>query len=114
MLKVSILVTRRADLTMEAFRAYWKEKHGPLFSSQPEVKLHVRKYAQEHTGPKAPDRFAVAPFDGIAEIWFDDMAGFLGVFASKTYEEIIKPDEMKFVDRSKALFMFTETAPMIG
>ena len=73
MLKVSILVTRRADLTMEAFRAYWKEKHGPLFSSQPEVKLHVRKYAQEHTGPKAPDGFAVAPFDGIAEIWFENI-----------------------------------------
>jgi uncharacterized protein (TIGR02118 family) len=114
MLKVSILVSRRADFTLDAFRTYWKEKHGPLFSSQPEVKQHVRKYAQAHTGQKTPDAFAVAPFDGIAEIWFDDMAGFLGVFASRTYEEVIKPDEMKFVDRSKALFMFTETVPMIG
>ncbi len=42
------------------------------------------------------------------------MAGFLGVFASRTYEEVIKPDEMRFVDRSKALLMFTETVPMIG
>ena len=114
MLKVDILVPRRPDLTVEAFRTYWKEKHGPLFSSQPEVKLHVRKYAQDHTGPKAPDGFPPAPYDGIAEIWFDDMAGFLGVFASSTYEEIIKPDEMKFVDRSKVRFMFTEAVPMIG
>jgi hypothetical protein len=83
-------------------------------SSQPEVKLHVRKYVQEHIGPKAPDGFAAAPYDGIAEIWFDDLDGFLGVFASRTYEEVIKPDEMKFVDRSKALFMFTETVPVIG
>ena len=114
MLKIHILVTRRQDLTIEAFRTYWRENHGPLFSRQPEVKLHVRKYAQAHTGPKAPDGFAVAPHDGIAEIWFDDMAGFLGVFASKTYEEVIKPDEEKFVDRSRAQFMFTETVPMIG
>jgi uncharacterized protein (TIGR02118 family) len=114
MLKLNILVTRRSDLTIEAFRTYWREKHGPLFSSQPEVKLHVRKYAQEHVGPKPPDGFAAAPYDGIAEIWFDDLAGFLGVFASRTYEEVIKPDEMKFVDRSKALFMFTDTVPVIG
>jgi uncharacterized protein (TIGR02118 family) len=114
MLKVHILVSRRADFTLAQFRSYWKEKHGPLFSSQPEVKQHVRKYVQAHTGQETPDGFAVPPFDGIAEIWFDDMAGFLGVFASKTYEEVIKPDEMKFVDRRKALFMFTETFPMIG
>jgi hypothetical protein len=42
------------------------------------------------------------------------MFGFQGVFASRTYEEVIKPDKMKFVDRNKALFMFTERVPMIG
>jgi uncharacterized protein (TIGR02118 family) len=114
MLKLNVLVTRRSDLTIEEFRTYWRANHGPLFSRQPEVKRHVRKYAQAHIGPKQPDGFAAAPYDGIAEIWFDDMAGFLGVFASRTYEEVIKPDEMKFVDRSKALFMFTATVPMIG
>jgi uncharacterized protein (TIGR02118 family) len=114
MLKVNILVSRRADFTLDAFSSYWKEKHGPLFSNQPEVKQHVRKYAQAHTGQTTPDGWAVPPFDGIAEIWFDDMAGFLAVFASKTYEEVIKPDEMKFVDRRKALFMFSEIVPMIG
>jgi uncharacterized protein (TIGR02118 family) len=113
-LKVDILVTRRHDFTVEAFHKYWKESHGPLFSRQTEVKLHVRKYSQAHTGPKAPDGYAVAPYDGIAEIWFDDMAGFLGVFASRTYAEVIKPDEEKFVDRSKVSFMFTDTFPMIG
>jgi uncharacterized protein (TIGR02118 family) len=114
MLKVQVLVSRRADFTLPEFRSYWKEKHGPLFSSQPEVKQHVRRYVQAHTGQETPQGYALPPFDGIAEISFDNMAGFLGVFASKTYEEIIKPDEMKFLDRRKALFMFTETFPMIG
>jgi EthD domain len=48
--------------------------------------------------PFEPKR--TSPCDGNAEIWFNDMAGFLGVFGSSTYEEVIKPDEMKFVDRS--------------
>jgi hypothetical protein len=38
MLKVQVLVSRRADFTVVDFRRYWKEKHGSLFSSQPEVK----------------------------------------------------------------------------
>ena len=42
------------------------------------------------------------------------MAGFPAVFASKTDEKVIKADEEQLVDRSKPLFMFTETVPMIG
>jgi hypothetical protein len=58
--KLNILVTRRSDLTVEAFRTKCRDKHGPLFSSRLEVKLHVRKYAQQHNGPKAPHGFAGA------------------------------------------------------
>jgi hypothetical protein len=58
----------------------------------------------------APDGFAAAPYHGIAEIWFDDIGG----FRPRRTREVVKPDGMKFVYRSKALFMFTETVPMIG
>jgi uncharacterized protein (TIGR02118 family) len=114
MLKLNILMSRRSDLTVEAFRTYWREKHGPLFSSQPEVKCTSASTPWNAPARRRRNGFAAAPYDGIAEIWFDDLDGFLGVFASRTYEEVIKPDEIKFVDRSKALFMFTETVPMIG
>jgi hypothetical protein len=30
MLKLNILVTLRSDLSIEAFRTYWREKHGPF------------------------------------------------------------------------------------
>jgi len=52
------------------------------------------------------DGFGAARYDGIAEIWFDDIAG----FRPRPTRDVIKLDGMKFVDRSKALLMFTETS----
>lgn len=35
MIKVSIFLTRRADLTREDFGTYWTEKHTPPLADQP-------------------------------------------------------------------------------
>ena len=42
MIKVSVFLTRRPDLTHEQFSQYWKEKHAPLVMSLDEFKTHVR------------------------------------------------------------------------
>jgi hypothetical protein len=48
MIKLSILMVRRSDLTYEQFIQHWREVHGPLFAAQSESKQYVRRYIQDH------------------------------------------------------------------
>ena len=65
MIKLSILMVRRSDLTYEQFIQH--EVHGPLFAAQSESKQYVRRYIQDHrTGDALPGTTA-SNFDGVAE-----------------------------------------------
>ena len=72
MTKLIVLLTKRGDLSREEFRRYWREVHGPLGSKMP----GVRKYIQNHATADG------APFDGVAEMWFDDAASMQAAFTS--------------------------------
>ena len=72
MTKLMVFLTKRADLSREEFRRYWREVHGPLGAKMP----GVRRYVQNHGIADG------APFDGVAEMWFDDMAALQAAFAS--------------------------------
>jgi len=107
MLKLSILMVRRSDLTYEAYLKYWREVHAPLFAAQPESKKHVRRYIQDHrTGDSLPGTTA-SNFDGIAEIWFDDIAGAKAFFESDGYRKNVIPDEEAFMDRKRCELLYT-------
>jgi len=108
MIKLCILVPKRPDLTLEEFRAHWTNVHAQLFSSQPEVKQYVKKYIQAQSTGKSLNQFPLAPFDGVAEIWFDKMEDIGKVFGTENYLNRIAPDEAKFIDRDKILWIYTE------
>jgi len=114
MLKVYILCRRRRDLTHEQFVAYWRDIHGPLFSSQPEVKKYVRRYVQSRTTGDHFEGFATADVDGVVQFLFDDMDDFRGLFDSQTYRDVIRPDEEKFTDGPRCEFIFTTENTLIG
>jgi len=48
MIKLSIFMVRRSDLTYEQFIQHWGEVHGPLFAAQSESKQYIRRYIQDH------------------------------------------------------------------
>jgi uncharacterized protein (TIGR02118 family) len=109
MIKLSVLCPKKPSLTLEEFKDHWKNIHGPLFSSQPEVKQYVRKYIQVHsTGEHLnDDQFPpVSRFDGIAEIWFDSMEDIPKVFSSEDFKKNIAPDEEKFIDRDNIEWIY--------
>jgi uncharacterized protein (TIGR02118 family) len=107
MLKLSILMVRRSDLTYEAYLKYWREVHAPLFAAQSESKKYVRRYIQDHrTGDSLPGTTA-SNFDGIAEIWFDDIAGAKAFFESDGYRKNVIPDEEAFMDRKRCELLYT-------
>jgi uncharacterized protein (TIGR02118 family) len=70
MLKMMFLAYRRADMDAQEFRRYWRDIHGPIASKIP----GLRKYVQNHS-TVAPDGI-IPPYDGVAEMWFEDAASF--------------------------------------
>lgn len=108
MIKLSVFLTRRADLTHEEFSKYWEEKHAPLLESLPEVQQHVRRYVQQDAVTGLPDGLAVASFDGISELWFDNLDAVTAAMSSPTYASVAAADGENFLDRTKTLLLLTE------
>ncbi len=114
MIKFTIILRRRKDLTHEQFVEHHRNVHAPLFRSIPEVQQHVRRYVQCHaTGDQLPG-LPPSGIDGSTELWFDDLAGLAGVFESKRYMEVIRPDEESFLDLHASEFLLATENVVIG
>ena len=108
MIKLTFCLRRRPDLSLEEFYRYWKNEHGPLVRDRAEV-LGVRKYQQVHTlgepelhaALQARNGGAPPPFDGIAEVWVDDVEAFRGGTGTPEGRQAAKDlleDEARFID----------------
>ncbi len=113
MIKFTILLRKRDDLTHDEFVEYHKTNHAPLFTSLPEVKQYVRKYVQGHTLPVALPGMPPPAYDGTTELWFDDVDAIAKVFAAPRYMELIRPDEEKFLDLHGCGFLVCTENPVI-
>ena len=108
MIKLTFCLRRRADLSPEEFTRYWRDEHGPLVRERAAV-LGVRKYQQVHTLDESELHEALqrrnggapAPFDGIAEVWVDDVEAFRGGTGTpegrQAARELLE-DEARFID----------------
>ena len=104
MIKLVYVITRRADLSAEAFHDYWLTRHGPLVAEQATA-LRLRKYIQSHLidhpsneGLRAV-RGMMGPADGITEVWWDSVEDLHAAYASpegKASGRILAEDEEKF------------------
>ena len=78
MIKLTFAVRRRADVDPGEFHRYWRDEHGPLVRSFQSV-LGIRRYVQVHrvdtpfNDVLRQSRGALEPFDGTAEVWWDDL-----------------------------------------
>ena len=111
MVKFVACARRKAGMTTAEFQDYWKNNHGPLVRSVPEFWAYVRRYVQGHTMSDSVPGFPPqdeAPFDGIAELWFDSVEDIGKAFSHPRYLEIIRPDELKFVDFASSRVFIVE------
>jgi len=114
MIKVSIFLTRRPDLTREEFVTYWTNKHTPLLATLPPGALQVHRYVQlQPTDDEIPG-IGTAVYDGVAELWVDSVADAAAWFTSETYNSEIAADEENFLDRSATRFLYSKTVPGSG
>ena len=114
MIKVSIFLTRRPDLTHEEFVTYWTEKHTPLLADLPPGALQVHRYVQQEPVPEQIPGIATAGFDGVAELWVDSVADAAAWFTSDTYNGNIAADEENFLDRSATRFFYSAETVVFG
>ena len=69
---------RRPDMSREAFGHWWLERHVPYVKQFPEVRKY--RVSLVETGPETI-------VDGLAEVWFDDLATLRRVTASAVVQE---------------------------
>ncbi len=114
MIKVSIFLTRRPDLTREEFVTYWTNKHTPLLATLPPGALQVHRYVQlQPTDDEIPG-IGTAVYDGVAELWVDSVADAAAWFTSETYNSEIAADEENFLDRSATRFLYSTETVVFG
>ena len=113
MIKMTILLRRKPEMSLDEFIAYHRNNHGLLFTSLAEVKQHVRRYVQcPATGEQLPG-MPDFHIDGSTELWFDVLAAVTAVFASPNYMATIRPDEEKFLNlQACEIFFGTEHGVM--
>ena len=81
MIKLVYCLRRKPGMTWDEFSTYWREVHAPLVAARAEA-LGIRRYVQVrtadapavHAAMQARNGGSPEPFDGVAELWFDDDA----------------------------------------
>ena len=112
MVKVSVVIQRKAGMTREEFSRYWKDEHGPLALRQHDFIRHIKKYVQCHQIMEGRDTGSLAKYDGIVELWADSLDEVNRAFASPGYTTKIQPDEKNFCDDTNVVIMVTEEVTM--
>ena len=98
MIKFSILLARKPTLTHAEFVNHHRTVHAGLFMSVAVVKQTVRRYIQQHAIPVELPGMPPVKYDGITELWFDDVDSLARCFSDAEYLRLIRPDEESFLD----------------
>jgi len=103
MMKVFALLPKKSGISDEQFHRHWREVHAPLalrISS-------LRRYVQSHRLPQQISGFSSSPYEGVAEVWFDNPAAALGLRENPEYLEGAFRDEPNFIDTAGLTFLVT-------
>ena len=123
MLKLTFCMHRLPHLTREQFQNYWENKH-PLSAPSNAVEvLGIRKYIQVFPLSEADNssvkkvRNGSYEFDGVAEIWIDDLETFTTKWKTgegkEAFESFLE-DEKNFVDWERSICFLAEEKVVLG
>ena len=101
MIKLVYCITRKPGLSIEEFSDYWEQVHGPIGRRIP----GLRRLVQSHAVAQ-PDGFPGARFDGVAELWFDDLAAIEAARQSPEWRASTE-DEANFIDPERCALILT-------
>ena len=113
MVKLVFCCRRNPDLSREEFQRYWLEEHAALVRSLRDAIPSMLRYVQSHTlDTPANDavrasRGSAEPYDGITEVWFDEIGGPSTEEAAAAGRRLLE-DERKFIDFARSSVFYTE------
>ena len=108
MIKLVYCIRKKPGLTDRQFFDYWKNVHGPIGARIP----GLRRLVQSHRLTLAGDTRA-ADFDGMAELWFDDLEALLAARQSEEWKASTA-DEANFIDHGKVAYFLAEEHVIAG
>jgi uncharacterized protein (TIGR02118 family) len=110
MVKLTFCLRRLPRLSLEEFQQYWLETHGPLVRRHAQA-LGIRRYVQLHSVDHPLNaglreaRGAPEGFDGVAELWWDNLEDLMKSGATPEGGEAalaLLEDEKRFIDLEKS------------
>ncbi len=102
MIKLVYCITKKPGLSDEEFFHYWEKVHGPIGARIPRLRRLVQSHRLSVPGDKhRPD------YDGMAELWFDDVQALLAARQSPEWKAS-NEDEANFIDHSKVAYFVSE------
>jgi uncharacterized protein (TIGR02118 family) len=96
-------VKRKPGMSPQEFFRYWQDVHGPIASKLP----GLRRYLQCHNVMSSYDG-QEPRFDGVAQLWFSDVAALNNAFSSQVYLEEAQPDGQKFIAADGVMSLLIE------
>lgn len=101
MVKVIVLLPRRADMSPEAFGQHLRETHLPLVTRLPGLRrLVVNWVLPDPNGPPPA-------YDAVAEDWFDDPAA-MGAALASPEGQAVAADVPNYLDPSRFALLVVE------
>lgn len=102
-IKAVFLLKRRPDLSVGQFQDYWLNGHAP----QIPLDMGVLRYVQCHVLPETYAHGAPV-FDGMAELWFENMDTFMAYWLSPRIQQIFGDDAPRFLGEGCTGFLAEE------
>lgn len=106
MIKLAFCIRRLPGMSRDEFQDYWRNRHADLVMSLQPV-IGFKRYVQFHGGydklsTKAAEfRQSPEPYDGIAELWWEDEETMIKASSSKAARAgfaVLYEDEKNFID----------------
>jgi len=112
MLKIVILMKKRADLTRDQFISHYENSHAAL--GRKYLGHLFRRYVRNY--PRAPvamegSQSAGETYDCITEIWLDDeaaLAEMSRIIAQPEVHDALVADEILFQDKAQSRFLIVD------
>jgi uncharacterized protein (TIGR02118 family) len=102
------LLAKRPDVSSEFFHEHWRTVH----ADHAQKLTSLRRYIQAHRIDAEVPGFAPSPYDGIAEVWWDDLAAADLVASDPAYLNGARLDEPTFIDMPRLANVLTEERPL--
>jgi len=103
MIKGYALIPKKLDISLEQFHRHWREVHAPLALR---IKA-LKRYVQSHRIPQGIPGFTTSPYEGLAEIWFEDVQTGQGLGDNPDYINGAYADEPNFISDEGPSFLMT-------